>query len=73
MTTKFSYKNIQHHSVGHRKTVRSVIIRNGKGYKKMAMYNRGRCRKTVRRKLSDEHIADIQRGKFIKGLFDDCK
>jgi hypothetical protein len=73
MTIKFSYKNVQHHSVGHRKTVRSVVIRNGKGYKKVAVYHRGKRRKTVRRQLAKDHIDDIQQGRFIRGLFDDCK
>lgn len=72
MTKKFSYKNTQSYVIGGKKTVRNVTIKNGKGYKKISEYFRGRHRRTSKKPLKTEEIQLIQLGKFIPGLFKDC-
>lgn len=73
MTKKFSYKNTQSYVIGGKKTVRNVTIKNGKGYKKISEYFRGRHRRTSKKPLKNEEIQLIQLGKFIPGLFKDCE
>jgi hypothetical protein len=73
MANKFSYKNTQNYVIGGKKTVRNVTIKNGKGYKKVSEYFRGRHRRTSKKPLKPEEIQLIQLGKFIPGLFKDCE
>jgi len=73
MSKKFSYKNTQNYVIGGKKTVRNVTIKNGKGYKKISEYYRGRHKRTAKKSLKNEEIQFIQIGKFIPGLFKDCE
>ena len=73
MAKKFSYKNTQSCIFGGKKTVRNVTIKNGKGYKRVSEYYRGRHKRTAKKPLKDEEIQLIQLGKFIPGLFKDCE
>jgi hypothetical protein len=73
MPQKFSYKNTQSCVVGGKKTVRNVTIKNGKGYKKISEYYRGKHKRTSKKPLKNEEMQMIQIGKFIPGLFNDCK
>jgi hypothetical protein len=73
MATKFSYRNIQSCVNGGKKTVRNVTIKNGKGYKKVSEYYRGKHKRTSKLPLKNEEIQLIQIGKFIPGLFKDCE
>jgi len=68
----FNYMNIQTSQVGGTKTVRNVTIRRGKGHKSLTKYNRNKKIFTVKRKLRRCDVSSIKKGKFIKGLFDDC-
>lgn len=54
------------------KIVRKVSIKNGKGYKSVTKYNKGRKVGTAKKPLRKDHIDLIQIGKFIPGLFSDC-
>lgn len=65
-----SSHTIQH---GTQKTVRKVQIRGDKGYKTVTKYEGGKKVHTVKRAISEKHIRKIQRGKFVKTLFHDCK
>ena len=58
---------------GGKKTVRKVYIKNGKGYKTVAKYHRGRRHSYVKKPICESHITLIQNGKFVRGLFSDCK
>jgi hypothetical protein len=69
----FHYSNIQKHHYGENKTTRKVIIQNGKGYKSVSYYKKGKCVKTIKRPLTNNHISMIKDKKFIPGLFSDCR
>jgi hypothetical protein len=69
----FNYKNIEvKHQMGG-KIVRKVSIKNGKGYKSITKYRKGKKIGTVKKHIHNEHINLIKLGKFIPGLFSDCK
>jgi len=55
------------------KTVRKVSIKNGKGFKSVTKYRSGKKTFTVKKPIHKHDITMIQRGKFIPGLFKDCK
>lgn len=57
---------------GGKKIVRKVTIRNGKGYKSVTKYHKGKKVGSVKKPLLDSHIMLIQARKFIPGLFSDC-
>lgn len=68
-----NYKNteVKHQFGG--KVVRKVSIKNGKGYKSISKYHRKTHMGTVRKTLKRAEIQMIKLGKFIPGLFDNCK
>ena len=57
---------------GGRKIVRKVTIKNGKGYKSVTRYHKGRKVSSVRKPIHKDHVDLIVLGKFIPGLFSDC-
>lgn len=70
----FDYENKEvKNQMGGKKIVRKVSIKNGKGYKSVTKYSRGKKVGSVRKPLNKSHIEMIQKGKFIPGLFLDCK
>ena len=54
------------------KIVRKVSIKNGKGYKSITKFRRGKKVSTVKKPIHIEHMHLIKNGKFIPGLFLDC-
>jgi hypothetical protein len=70
----FSYKNteIKKNQKGG-KIVRNVSIKNGKGYKSVTKYHKGKKIGTAKKPIHKSHINLIKIGKFIPGLFSDCK
>jgi len=69
----FKYANRDQKQNGGNKTVRTVKIHGGKGHKTMTHYKKGKKMYTVKKPLTIIEIVTIQRGKFIPGLFSDCK
>ena len=69
----FHYSNKEHKNHGHRKTVRSVLIRGGRGHKTMSHYKKGKKMYTVKHPLTVVEIVTIRQGKFIPELFRDMK
>jgi hypothetical protein len=71
----FDYHNIEkkHDQSGGGKIVRKVSIKNGKGYKSISKYHRKKYIGTVRKTLKTAEIQMIKLGKFIPGLFKNCK
>jgi hypothetical protein len=57
---------------GGSKIVRKVSIKNGKGYKSVIKYRKGKKTGTIKKPIHKAHIELIQTGKFIPGLFLDC-
>lgn len=57
---------------GGKKIVRKVTIRNGKGYKSVTRYHKGKKVSSVKKPLLDSDIMLIQARQFIPGLFSDC-
>jgi hypothetical protein len=57
---------------GGKKIVRKVSIKNGKGYKSVTRYHKGKRVSSVKKPIQDSHIILIQSRKFIPGLFSDC-
>ena len=69
---KFNYHNIEKRVHNGKHITRKVIIKGGKGYKSVTM-KRGKRNHTVKRPLKQHEMEKIKKGKFIKGLFNDCK
>jgi hypothetical protein len=65
-------KETKMHATGGGRTVREVVIKDGKGHKSVTRYAGGRKISTVKKPISRSHIMLIQTGKFIPGLFNDC-
>jgi hypothetical protein len=68
----FNYKNTEIKMQKGGKIVRKVTIKNGKGYKTITKYHRGKKVSTLKKPIHESHISLIQIGKFIPGLFNDC-
>jgi hypothetical protein len=58
---------------GGKKIVREVLVKNGRGYKSVTLYQNGKKKYTVKKPLHKHHITKIKNGKFVPGLFHDCK
>lgn len=70
---EFNYHNKEMVMKGGKKTVRVVSIKNGKGFKSVSYSQKGKNKKTVKKRIHPDHIDMIKKGKFITGLFSDCK
>ena len=68
----FHYYNTEKRVRGGKHITRKVIIKGGKGYKSVTIKG-GKQNRTVKRRLNKTEIEKIRKGKFIKGLFKDCK
>lgn len=55
------------------KVVRKVSLKNGKGYKSVTKYKKGKRMFTAKKPICTSHMESIHQGKFIPGLFNDCK
>jgi len=69
----FNYQNTESVVQTGGKIVRKVSIKHGRGYKSITKYRRGKKVSTVRKPIHKDHIELIKIGKFIPGLFSDCK
>jgi hypothetical protein len=58
---------------GGAKIVRNVTIRRGKGHKSLTKYNKNKKLFTIKKKLKRCDVSSIKKGKFIPGLFADCR
>jgi hypothetical protein len=72
-SNNFTYENVEVTKVGGKKFVRKVSIKNGKGTKSVTKYHKGRHLGSVKKQIHKDHIEMISLGKFVKGLFSDCK
>jgi ribosomal protein S19E (S16A) len=69
-----NYTNIEvKHTIGGGKTVRKVYINNVKGIKSLTKYYKGKKIGTAKKPIHKSHVDMILIGKFIPGLFSDCK
>lgn len=68
----FHYKNTEVKTMTGGKIVRKVSIKNGKGYKSVTKYHKGKKGFTNKKPIHKDHIILIKIGKFIPGLFSDC-
>jgi hypothetical protein len=69
----FNYENTEVKTQMGGKIVRKVSIKNGKGYKSVTLYRKGKKVSSIKKHIHNDHINLIQYGKFIPGLFNDCK
>ena len=70
---KCNYENTEIKTqLGGTKIVRKVSIKNGKGYKSVTKYHKGRKISSAKKPIHKDHISLIKMGKFIPGLFSDC-
>ncbi len=67
-----NYSNTEIKMKGPIKIIRKVTIKNNKGTKSIAKYRGEKKINYVRKLINDEHVKMIKKGKFVKGLFDDC-
>lgn len=72
MSKKFHYNNTEVKMGGGGKIVRKVSIKNGKGYKSVTKYHKGKKLYTNKKPIHNDHIELIKTGKFIPGLFSEC-
>ena len=71
-TCNFHYKNTEVKTMTGGKIVRKVSIKNGRGYKSVTKYHKGKKGYTNKKPIHKDHIILIKMGKFIPGLFSDC-
>jgi hypothetical protein len=71
-TNNFNYQNTEIKAQMGGKIVRKVSIKNGKGYKSVTKYRKGKKGRTIKKHIHNDHIELIKLGKFIPGLFSDC-
>ena len=69
----FSYVNNQTSIRGGKRTIRKVVIRNGKGYKSLCTYKNGKKCHNKKKHLGKVEIKMIKMGNFIPNLFSDIK
>jgi hypothetical protein len=69
----FNYENKETVIQKGGKIVRNVSIKKGRGYKSITKYHKGKKLYTVKKPIHKNHIELIKKGKFIPGLFQDCK
>jgi len=69
----FNYENTEVKTQMGGKIVRKVSIKNGKGYKSVTKYRKGKKVHSIKKHIHNDHIDLIKFGKFIPGLFNDCK
>lgn len=55
------------------KIIRKVYIKNNKGYKSITKFSKGKKISSVKKNIHPHHIKSIKNGKFVHGLFKDCK
>lgn len=72
-TSKFNYHSNETKQIGGTKLVRKVSIRNGKGLKSVTKYRGGKKIGKSIKSINRGHIELIKLGKFIPGLFLECK
>jgi len=70
---KFNYENTEIVAQKGGKVVRKVSIKKGRGYKTITKYHKGKRLYTVKKPIHTSHLKLIKKGKFIPGLFKDCK
>lgn len=68
----FNYSNTETKIQSGGKIIRKVHIKNGKGYKSITKYKKGKRIGTVKKPIHKKHLIMIKKGKFIPGLFSDC-
>lgn len=73
MKDTYSYKSMDIIKNGNQKTIRKVSLKNGKGFKSVSKFIKGKHIGTSQKKIEDPHILLIKGGSFIKGFFNDCK
>ena len=71
-TKKFHYHNKEIVQHGGKKSVRQVSIKNGKGFKSVSYYHKGKHQRTVKKRIHPDHMKMIRQGTFVPGLFKDC-
>lgn len=69
----FNYENTETKIQQGGKIVRKVTIKNGRGFKSVTKYSKGKKLYTAKKPVKRSHIKLIKAGKFIPGLFKDCK
>lgn len=69
----FNYENKEVKQIGGTKIVRNVSVKKGKGHKSITKYRKGKKVSTIRKPIHKKHLQMIMTGKFITGLFNDCK
>jgi hypothetical protein len=69
----FNYENTETKIQRGGKIVRKVSIKKGRGYKSITKYRKGKKTFTIKKPIHKQHITLIKKGKFIPGLFHDCK
>ncbi len=69
----FKYENTETKSHLGKKIIRRISIKNGRGYKSIEKFHKGKKISSIKKKIHNAHINSIKIGEFIPGLFIDCK
>jgi hypothetical protein len=71
---KLKYKCIETKCMPNgKKTIKKVFVNNGKGYKSVTKFKKGKRTFSIKKTICKSHMNSIHAGKFIPGLFKDCK
>ena len=73
MSSAFHYQNTETKIHVGGKTIRKVNIRNGRGYKSITKYHKGKKIAHIVKPISKKHVKHIKNCKFVPGLFNDCR
>ena len=73
MKNTFNYENVEVKTDMGKTVVRKVCVKNGKGYKSVTKYYKGKKIGTVKKPIHMNHIYHITNGNFVPRLFSDCK
>jgi hypothetical protein len=71
-TDSFNYENTEIKQFGGVKIVRKVSIKSGRGHKSISKFSKGKKIHSVKKPIHNHHLRMIKKGKFVKGLFNDC-
>ena len=63
------YHNLHTQQKGGMTIVREISIKNGRGYKRTAFYNKNRLDSSGKKPLTRKEIRRIERGEFVPGIF----
>ena len=70
--SNFNYNNTEVIKRGGKKFIHKITIKNGKGYKSVTKYNKGKKQGTIKQIIDASQIQLIKLGKLVPSFFTSC-